>query len=76
MDVLIDRLFGLGFAQPAAYLKDVIHLSWQMVENKNGRNDPGQDNFSIYKTLLVLVHYWSLFLGQDNLLEEVEDAVC
>jgi hypothetical protein len=75
MDVVLNHLFSLGFTQPINYLKDVIHLSWYMVENYNGRIDPGDDLCYVYNTLRIVVGYWNFFLMEEKLLEEAEDAV-
>lgn len=75
IDLIFNQLFLLGFAHPAAYLKDVVHLSWYIVENVNKRIDPADDLYNVYKTLRTVVGYWGMFLQQEKLLSEAEDAV-
>lgn len=75
IEIIINQLFHLAFGNPATYLKDFVHLSWYMVENINSRIDPADDLYNVYKILRTVVGYWGMFLQQEKLLSDAEDAV-
>lgn len=62
IEMLLQELFRLGFDNPKAYLRDVVHLSWFLVENHNNRIDFSDEVKDIYGALVIIIPYWSKFL--------------
>jgi hypothetical protein len=62
MEALMKELFTLGFDKPKAYLRDVMHLSWYLVENHNNRIDVSDEAKNIYEALTIIIPFWNKFL--------------
>lgn len=69
---LLRELFGLGFADPKLYLKDVMHLSWTIVDNHNNRIDCSDGMESLYHVLSYIIPYWNRYLESDLILDTEE----